>query len=88
MDKQADELKRRINSYLKDSDFLNDVINTHRLGTQRIILALINALTKQDPDNLKIIKTALDAADVNSTSPSIDSEVRRMTRSIRGEIQP
>jgi len=76
----------QLNELLKKSDFLRDLMDTHRRATERVILSFISALLRHDPSHITAIKKALADVDISTNRPSDDSEARRMARNIKSNI--
>jgi hypothetical protein len=73
---------------LKNSDYFNDAVHTHRQGVAKVISAVAKAIAKNNPELLTDIKQSLQEAEINSGSPSLDSEVRLITREILFHLFP
>lgn len=72
---------------LKESDYLNSIIQAHRSATERIITALIQELAGTDPERFAAALKALKKAEQTTLEPSVDTEIRRMARGIRDRVQ-
>jgi hypothetical protein len=71
---------------LKKSDFFNDVIETQRRGTTKVISVIVQAIIEQTPTIKESIIERLRDADVATGNASIDCETRRITRVIIADI--
>ena len=80
--------QQMLEELLKTSDYLNDIIHTHRQGVAKVISAVAKAIAKNNPELLSDVKQSLQEAEINSGSPSLDSEVRLITREILFHLSP
>lgn len=72
---------------LKRSDYLNDIMQTHRVATERVLLCLIEEMVDGNPERMQGVIRALKKAEKRSRHPSVDSEVRRLALGIKTGIQ-
>jgi hypothetical protein len=84
---QRDEALQQLNYLLKKSNYFNDIIQTHRAATERVIASLITSLTAGDPIREASALQGLKDAEAGTGQPSLDTEVRRLVRGIRAELQ-
>ena len=85
---QRHQAQQQLNELLKKSDYLNSIIDSHRIATAETIAILINALVKHDPTLNEVIASALNKVASNTwKNPSVDGDRSLLARSIRAQLQ-
>lgn len=82
------QAQQQFNELLKKSDYLNSMIDSHRLATSQSIAILIKALIKHDPSLGTVVLEALNQIETKAhKSPSIDGDRSLIARAIRVDLQ-
>lgn len=85
---QRHQAQQQLNALLKKSDYLNSIINSHRMATAQAIAILIKALVKHDPSIRTAIGEALNEIGGKAwISASVDGDRSLLARSLRAELQ-
>lgn len=85
---QRHQAQQQLNDLLKKSDYLNSIIDSHRVATAESIAILINALVNYDPAIAPAIGEALNQIEARTfRSPSVDGDRSLLARAIRGSLQ-
>ena len=85
---QRHQAQQQLNELLKKSDYLNSIIDSHRIATAQSIAILIKAVVKHDPSLEAVVANALNEI-VSKTfaSASVDGDRSLLARSIREQLQ-
>ena len=82
------EAQQQLNEFLKKSDYLNSIIDSHRLATSQSIAILLKAMLKHDPSLFLPVCEALAEIETKSwISPSVDGDRSLLVRSIRAQLR-
>ena len=80
--------QQQLNELLKQSDYLNSIIDSHRVATAQAIAILVKAIVKHDPSFGTVVCDALNEIDSKTfASVSVDGDRALLARSIRGQLQ-
>ena len=81
---QRHQAQQQLNELLKKSDYLNSIIDSHRVATAETIAILISTLVKHDPKLNTVIAGALtQIASCTWKDASVDGDRSLLARSIR-----
>lgn len=78
----------QFNELLKHSDYLNSIIDSHRIATAQAIATLMKSLMKHDPGLAQVILEAVEQIEAKTfKSPSVDGDRSLIARAIRAELK-
>lgn len=85
---QRHQAQQQLNELLKKSDYLNSIIDSHRIATSQAISILIKALIKHDQTLGVVVLDAINQIESKThKSASVDGDRSLIARAIRAELQ-
>lgn len=79
-------MQSEFEKYLKNSDYLRDVLNTHRAGTAEVVAALLRFLVENEHVSMPAVRQFLKGLEDSTSGPSIDGERRRIVALIQDAL--
>ncbi|WP_428718562.1 hypothetical protein [Undibacterium curvum] len=80
--------QQQLNQLLKNSDFLQSILNSQRIAVAESISILIATLVEHDPKLATPIGEALNKIEFGGrVSPSVDGDRSLLVRSVRAQLQ-
>jgi hypothetical protein len=78
--------KHQFEELLKQSDYLNSVLESHRIATAETIALLIKHLAADDANRAQVITSLLSDLNQPTNRPSIDGSRHRLAVAIRRAV--